>query len=51
MSPGTMTAHQKGLDAASLKGKTNTNQPFEWTLGRDGNTRVAAAASPMAAAR
>ena len=37
---GTLTITSKGLDAASLKGKTNENQSFEWTLGREGDTRV-----------
>ena len=37
---GTLKITRKGLDAASLKGKTNENQPFEWTLGREGDTRV-----------
>lgn len=37
---GTMTITKRGLDAASLKGKSNENQPFEWTLGREGDTRV-----------
>lgn len=37
---GTMRLTRKGLDAVSLKGQTNANQPFEWTLGREGDTRV-----------
>jgi hypothetical protein len=37
---GTLRITSKGLDAASLKGKTNENQSFEWTLGREGDTRV-----------
>ena len=37
---GKMTVTSKGLDAVSLKGFTNANQPFEWTLGREGSTRV-----------
>src|SRR6185503_16560358 len=37
---GTMTVTRKGLDAANLKGKTSANEPFEWTLGHDGNTRL-----------
>jgi hypothetical protein len=37
---GTMRITRKGLDAVSLKGATGANQPFEWTLGREGDTRV-----------
>jgi hypothetical protein len=37
---GKMTVTRQGLDAVSLKGKTNGNEPFEWTLGREGKTRV-----------
>ncbi|MGH6926302.1 MAG: DUF3971 domain-containing protein [Propylenella sp.] len=37
---GTMTITRKGLDAVSLKGNANSNQPFEWTLTRDGDTRT-----------
>ena len=37
---GRLRITSKGLDAASLKGKTNENQAFEWTLGREGDTRV-----------
>jgi hypothetical protein len=37
---GTLTVNRNGLDAASLKGSTNESQPFEWTLGREGDTRV-----------
>jgi hypothetical protein len=37
---GKMTVTKNGLDQVSLKGFTNSNQPFEWTVGREGNTRV-----------
>jgi hypothetical protein len=37
---GTLKITSRGLDAASLKGRTNENQSFEWTLGREGDTRV-----------
>ncbi len=37
---GTLKITKKGLDAASLKGKSNNDQPFEWTLGHEGDTRV-----------
>jgi hypothetical protein len=37
---GTLTMTRGGLDAASLKGNANEGQPFEWTLGREGDTRV-----------
>ena len=37
---GKLRITSKGLEAASLKGKTNENQAFEWTLGREGDTRV-----------
>ncbi len=37
---GRMTVTAKGLDAVSLKGMTNADQPFEWTVGREGNVRV-----------
>lgn len=37
---GTLTVGRKGLEAASIKGRTTGNQPFEWTLGREGDTRV-----------
>ena len=31
---------RNGLDVVSLKGSANEGQPFEWTLGREGDTRV-----------
>jgi hypothetical protein len=37
---GTLTVTRNGLDVVSLKGSVNESQPFEWTLGREGNTRV-----------
>jgi hypothetical protein len=37
---GRMTITPKGLDAVSIKGFTNTDQPFEWTVGREGDVRV-----------
>jgi len=37
---GTLKITSNGLDTASLKGKTNENQSFEWTLGREDDTRV-----------
>ena len=37
---GTLTLTKNGLDAAALKGFANSNQSFEWTLGREGGTRV-----------
>lgn len=37
---GKMMVTAKGLDQVSLKGFTNANQPFEWTVGREGKTRV-----------
>jgi hypothetical protein len=37
---GSLRVTSNGLDAASLAGKTNENQSFEWTLGREGDTRV-----------
>ena len=37
---GSMTITANGLDAVSLKGQSNGNQPFEWALGREGDVRV-----------
>ena len=37
---GRMTITANGLDVVSLKGFTNADQPFEWTVGREGNVRV-----------
>ncbi len=37
---GQMTVTAKGLDAVALKGLTNSNEPFEWTVGHEGNMRV-----------
>lgn len=37
---GQMTVTPKGLDTVTLKGFSNSSQPFEWTVGREGDTRV-----------
>jgi hypothetical protein len=37
---GTMTVMKKGLDKVALKGRSGSDQPFEWTLGHDGGTRT-----------
>jgi hypothetical protein len=37
---GQMTLTAKGLDTVSLKGLTDDNQPFEWTIGHEGKTRT-----------
>ena len=37
---GTMTVMKKGLDKIALKGRSGSDQPFEWTLGHDGGTRT-----------
>jgi hypothetical protein len=37
---GKMTINRKGLDTASIKGSSNSSQPFEWTLTRDGDART-----------
>ena len=37
---GSMTVTSKGLESVSLKGSSDGNQPFEWTVGRDGDTRI-----------
>ncbi len=37
---GRMTITANGLDAVSMKGFVNSNQPFEWTVGREANVRT-----------
>lgn len=37
---GNMTITRGGLDTVSIKGAIGANQPFEWSLTRDGNTRA-----------
>ncbi len=37
---GHLTVTANGLDTVALKGFTNRIQPFEWTVGREGKTRV-----------
>ena len=37
---GSLTVTNKGLEKVSLKGNSDGNQPFEWTVGRDGDTRI-----------
>ena len=37
---GKMTITAAGLDVVSMKGFTNADQPFEWTVGHEGNVRV-----------
>lgn len=36
---GSMSLTAKGLDRVSIKGKAGASQPFEWTLGKEGNAR------------
>jgi len=37
---GTLMVTKKGLDKVALKGRSGSDQPFEWTVDRDGDTRT-----------